>query len=83
MLPDRFFKEYGETASRSKATDNPEAEETKDTFTAADVDKIVSEKVNAALEEMKTSLAAAQAEQKGEQNNEESDNNTGNTADNE
>ena len=82
MLPDRFFQEYGETASRSKAADNPETEETKDTFTAADVDKIVSEKVTAALEEMKASLAAAQAETKGEQNNEEGNNETGKAADN-
>lgn len=82
MLPDRFFKEYGETAIRSKAADNPETEETKDTFTAADVDKIVTEKVNAALEEMKASLASAQAEQKGEQNNEENNTESGSTADN-
>lgn len=83
MLPDRFFEEYGQTAGRSKAADNPETEETKETFTAADVDKIVTEKVNAALEEMKTSLATAQAETKGENNHEENNTESGNTADNE
>lgn len=83
MLPDRFFKEYRETASRSKAADSTETEETKETFTAADVDKIVTEKVNAALEEMKTSLATAQAEQKGEQNNEENNTDSGNAEGNE
>ena len=83
MLPDRFFEEYGQTASRSKAADGAETEETKETFTAADVDKIVTDKVNAALEEMKTSLAAAQAETKGENNHEENNTESGNAEGNE
>lgn len=51
MLPDRFFDEYAKTGPPKQEP----AEKT--SYTAAEVDKIVTDKVNDAIEDLKKSIS--------------------------
>lgn len=59
MLSDKFFEEYAKTGTKPAADpagvlEDPE----KDSYTRAEVDEIVNAKVAAAVDEIKTELAA-------------------------
>lgn len=67
MLSDKFFEEYAKTATRppeepAGALDDPE----KDSYTRAEVDEIVNQKVAAAVDEIKSELAALYTADKSE-----------------
>ena len=55
MLPDKFFSAYQETAEKP-VTEAPEEEAPK-SYTAAEVDALVNERVAAAIEEIKKSFS--------------------------
>ena len=55
MLPDKFFSAYSETAEKP-VSDAPEEEAPK-SYTAAEVDALVNERVAAAIEEIKKSFS--------------------------
>jgi len=55
MLPDKFFSAYNETAEKP-VSEAPEEEAPK-SYTAAEVDALVNERVAAAIEEIKKSLS--------------------------
>lgn len=74
MLPDKFFSAYTETAEKP-VSDAPEEEAPK-SYTAAEVDALVNDRVAAAMDEIKKSLS--EPENPVERTNENEENNKGN-----
>ena len=60
MLPDKFFEEYMKTGTPREPAPTDE-EPTKDSYTPAEVDAIVTKKVAEAVDHIKSAFAAADA----------------------